>query len=69
MVNGNVKIDVINELIGTHIESEDFDTIAGFVIGIIGKIPESGETIEFENIKFIIESVDRNKVEKIRIIT
>ena len=69
LVNGNVKIDVINEIIGTHIESDDFDTIAGFVIGIIGKIPESGETIEFENIKFIIESVDRNKVEKIRIIT
>lgn len=69
IVNGNIRIDAINELIGTHIESEDFDTIAGFVIGLIHKIPELREEIEYENIKFIIESIDRNRIEKIRIIT
>ena len=69
IVNGNVRIDAINKLIGTHIESEDFDTIAGFVIGLIHKIPELREEIEYENIKFIIESIDRNRIEKIRIIT
>lgn len=69
IVSGNIKIAVINDLIGTHIESEDFDTIAGFVIGLLGNIPEAGEKIEFEHIKFTIESVDRNKIEKIRIQT
>lgn len=69
VVNGNVKLDAINELIGTHIESDDFDTIAGFVIGIIDRIPEPGEVIEFENIKFIVENIERNKIEKIRILT
>lgn len=69
LVNGNVKLDAINDLIGTHIESEDFDTIAGFVIGIIDRLPEVKEVIEYENIKFIIESIDRNRIEKIRILT
>ncbi len=69
LVNGNVKIEVINRLIGTHIESEDFDTIAGFVIGIIDRLPKLGEVIEYENIKFIIENIDRNRIEKIRILT
>ena len=69
VVNGNVKLEAINEFIGTHIESDDFDTIAGFVIGIVDKIPELGEVIEYENMKFIIEGVDRNRVEKIRILT
>ncbi|MGI6732357.1 MAG: HlyC/CorC family transporter [Anaerovoracaceae bacterium] len=67
LVNGNVAIEEINHLIGTHLESEDYDTIAGFVIGIIDRIPEPGEAIEYENIKFIIESFDKNKIEKIRI--
>jgi transposase len=66
---GNVRIDIINELIGTHIESEDFDTIAGFVIGIIDRLPEAGEEIEYENIRFIIENIDRNRIKKIRILT
>ena len=69
LVNGNVRIDIINELIGTHIESEDFDTIAGFVIGIIDRLPEAGEEIEYENIRFIIENIDRNRIKKIRILT
>lgn len=69
LVNGNVRIDAINDLIGTHIESEDYDTIAGFVIGIIDRLPELGEEIEYENIKFIVESIDRNRIKKIRILT
>lgn len=69
IVNGSVKLEAINELIGTHIESDDFDTIAGFVIGIIDRIPELGEVIEFEHIRFVIENIERNKIEKIRILT
>lgn len=68
VVNGNLRLDEVNKLIGTHIESEDFDTVAGFVIGLIDKIPEAGEEINYENIKFIIEGIDRNRIRKIRII-
>ncbi len=68
IVNGNIKIDAINKLIGTNIESEDFETIAGFIIGLVDKIPDLKEEIEYENIKFIIEDIDRNRIEKIRII-
>lgn len=67
IVSGNVRIDAINDLIGTHIESDDFDTIAGFVIGIVNRLPNLGELIEYENIKFTIESMDKNRIEKIRI--
>lgn len=68
IVNGNTKIDEINDLVGAHIESEDFDTIAGFIIGLIHRIPETKQEIEYENIKFIIESINGSKIEKIRII-
>lgn len=69
LVNGSIRLEELNELIGTHIESEDFDTIAGFVIGLIDKIPEPGEEIQYDHIKFIVEHVDRNRIDKIRIIT
>lgn len=69
LVYGSVKIEIINELIGTNIESEDFDSIGGFIIGVLGDFPEEGEVVEYGNIKFIIEKVDRNKIEQIRITT
>ena len=69
LVDGSTKLDLLNEMIGTTIESEDFDSIGGFIIGILDRFPEEYETIEYENIKFIIENVDKNRIEKVRILT
>ena len=69
IVEGSTRIDELNELIGVQIESEDFDTIGGFIVGEFGYIPEPQETIEYEGIKFVVEEVDRNRIEKLRILT
>lgn len=69
IVDGGTRIDEVNDMIGTSIESEDFDSIGGFVLGIFGYLPQINDMIEFENIKFIVEEVDRNRIEKVRIIT
>ena len=69
IVDGSAKIDLVNEMIGTSIESEDFDSIGGFVIGEIGGFPEKGETVECGNIKFIIEDIDKNRIKKLKILT
>lgn len=69
VVHGTTKIELVNDMIGTSIESEDFDSIGGFVIGQLGRFPVEGETVEYNNIKFIVEDVDRNRVKKMRILT
>ncbi len=69
VVDGTMRIDEVNELVGTNIESEDFDSIGGFVTGIVGQIPDVGMNIEHEGLKFVIEEVDKNRIEKLRIFT
>lgn len=69
LVDGIMRIDEMNELIGTKIESEDFESIGGFIVGLYGQIPPVGEQIEYEGIKFTVESVDKNRIEKLRIFT
>lgn len=69
IVDGSAKIELVNEMIGTNIESEDFDSIGGYVIGEIGGFPKKGETIECGNIKFIIEDIDKNRIKKLKILT
>lgn len=69
IVDGSMKIDLLNDLIGTNVESEDFDSIGGFVIGILGRFPDEEEIIEYEHIKFIIEKIEKNRIEKMRILT
>jgi putative hemolysin len=67
IVNGSIRIDQLNELIGTKIESEHYDSIGGFIIGLIKRLPKQGESIEHENTRFLIENVERNRVKKIRV--
>ncbi|OPJ56472.1 HlyC/CorC family transporter [Alkalithermobacter paradoxus] len=69
IVDGSTKINVVNDMIGVSIESEDFDSIGGFIIGELGRLPEQGETLECNSIKFTVESIDKNRIKKVRIIT
>ena len=68
MVSGSYRLDDLNENIGTDIESEEFDSIGGYLIGILGTFPENGEVIETDGIKFIVEEVDKNRIKKIKMI-
>lgn len=69
LVQGSAKISDINELIGVNLESEEFDSIGGFIIGYLNRLPEENEVIEVDNIRFNIENLDKNRIMKIRIYT
>lgn len=69
IVEGSTRISDVNEMIGIRLESEEFDSIGGFIIGHIGRIPDENEVIEFDNIRFCIESLEKNRIMKIRIFT
>ena len=69
IVDGSIKITELNELIGIKLESEEFDSIGGYIIGYLKRLPEEDEVIEVGNIKFCIESLDKNRIKKVRIFT
>ena len=69
IVDGSIKITDVNELIGVRLESEEFDSIGGYIIGFLRRLPEENEVIEVDNIKFCIESLDKNRIKKVRIYT
>ena len=68
LVEGSTKISDVNEVLGIELESEEFDSIGGYIIGYIKHIPEENEVIEVDGIKFNIESVDKNRIKQIRIL-
>jgi len=69
IVDGSARLDDISELIGVNMESEEFDSIGGLVIGQLGRIPKEKEEVKYNNIRFIVEKVDKNRVKKVRIFT
>lgn len=69
-VDGIIRLDDFDEITGLNIETEEFETVAGYVIGLFGRIPEVGEEIEEaeHGIKFVVEEIEKNRLDKIRVI-
>ncbi len=68
IVDGTTKLDDVNDFIGTDFENEDVESIGGYVISIIGRFPDKGEVIEDDKADFAIVEIDKNRIEKLRII-
>ena len=68
LVEGTIGIDNFNDVIGAKIESDDFESIGGFVLGKLEDLPEVGDKIVHENIEFTVESITNNRIESLRVI-
>lgn len=67
IVEGSTHLGDVNEQLGLELTSEDFDSIGGYIIGILGRLPESGEIILYENLEMSIFEVEKNRIGKIKI--
>ena len=68
MIDGSMYLDDINEELGTNLESEDSETIGGFIIDMFGEIPDEddlGKEMTWENLVFTIDSVKDRRIEKV----
>lgn len=68
LVDGSMATHDLNETYGYEIPEGEYDTVAGFVIHLMGRIPEPGEVIEYEGIKIKVEAVSQNRLTLLRFI-
>ncbi len=64
-VDGKMHIDDLNRVVGTDFESEEFDTVGGFVFGHFGRQPRDGETIEVDDYRFTVTGTDGRRIERL----
>ena len=68
IVPGNMDVDHVDELFGVRLEGKEAATVAGLVTELAGRIPQKGEIIEEDGLRFeVLESTDR-RVERVRIV-
>lgn len=71
IVDGSARLDDLSDLIGVSMESEEFDSVGGLIIGELGRFPEPNEEVVLHNIRFVAEEIDtnRNRIKRVRIYT
>ncbi len=69
LVNGSAKISMVNDMLSINLDTEDFDSIGGFIIGELGRLPKQSEVIVYKDIRFKTEEITKNRIMKVRIYT
>ncbi|AHM56113.1 hypothetical protein EAL2_c08130 [Peptoclostridium acidaminophilum DSM 3953] len=69
VINGSANLDDVGEYLKAELPTEEYETLSGFIIGQLGRIPEKDENLEVELNGFIfrIERVEEKRVTKVRV--
>ena len=67
--NSRYDIDEVSQLIGVNLSAgrENIDTLGGFIYSQLGRVPEEGESIHFDDWSFTVLSVDSRRIEQVRV--
>ncbi|MBR0515280.1 MAG: hemolysin, partial [Eubacterium sp.] len=66
-IDASVKIDDVNDAIGTNLESEDYDSIGGYVIELLDRIPEEGDEVEDGNVRIKVTSAEKKRAVRVEL--
>lgn len=69
LVEGSMKLDDINDALGTKLENEDYDSIGGLIIGQLDRLPEDDEEVTLDDgTRLKVQGIDQNRVLKVKMI-
>ena len=65
LLDGSAKLDDLNELLNMHFKSEDNDSIGGYIIEKLDRLPVTGDSISEETYTIYVKSVTKNRIESV----
>jgi len=68
IVNGNARLDDINELLSVKLEADGIDTIGGLIFNHLGALPKPGAELEIAGLKMTVRRTSRKRVEEVFIV-
>jgi putative hemolysin len=67
VVSGKVDIDEVAERLGVVIEREGFETVGGYLLSHLGRVPAPGEAFEIDDLEVSVLEAERRRVHRVRL--
>ncbi|MBQ5709179.1 MAG: hemolysin, partial [Anaerotignum sp.] len=69
VVDGSTRLEDFNEMVGTELNCEEVDTIAGYILVKLGNFPVEGQELELENdhLRIVVEEMYKRRIEKVHV--
>lgn len=64
-IDASMKLGDLEDVIGIELESEDYDSLGGYVIEILDHLPSEGETVKKDGVTFKVVSMDKNRIDRV----
>ena len=64
-LDGGFHVDEANEQLELNLPEGDYETVAGFILSHLGRIPNQGEQFKYHNLKFVVTEIQGVKIEKV----
>ncbi len=64
-----IDLDDLTDAVGVEMDTTDFDfeTLGGLILHLAGDIPQPGDEVEHENLRMLVESVEGNRIQSVRL--
>jgi putative hemolysin len=67
LVNARMEIDELNDRLNLQLPKDDYETLAGFLLKHMERIPRVGENFRFANLEFVISKADKRSIKEVSI--
>ncbi|MBI2910473.1 MAG: HlyC/CorC family transporter [Chloroflexi bacterium] len=64
-IDGSMRIEEANEELGLNLPKGAYETVAGFILSDLGRIPKQGEQLKYADLKFVVAEMKGLKIERI----
>ena len=64
-IDGGMRIEEVNEELGLELPEGEYETVAGFILDLLGYIPKTGQRLKYKGMKLVITEMKGLKIEKI----
>jgi CBS domain containing-hemolysin-like protein len=65
LIDGMTLIDQVNQQLNLDLQDSNYDTIAGYVLGKLGRIPRVGDVVESDSLRLRVEAMDGLRVARL----
>jgi CBS domain containing-hemolysin-like protein len=67
LVIGSMPISRLNDELELKVPEAEYDTIGGFIFGMLGHVPVQGESVDFDGWRISTETLDGRRIQQVRI--
>jgi len=64
---GGVSIDDMTKRLGITIEQQGFETVAGYILARLGRVPQAGENFDIDDVNVYVLEAERRRVHRVRL--